>query len=851
MSTTTHRSPLSTLVLSTLATTLVAGAASAATLTVPAAFPTIQDAIDAAVAGDTVLVSPGVYAERIDFLGKDIVVKSTNPDDPTQTVIDANLGGTAVTIEGGVGRSTKLIGFTIRDGDATSGGGLSIEGSPTIRDCVIRFSSATSGGGAYVDGAPIFIDCDFIDNDATSGGAVSVNGDAEFESCRFLSNHATSGGALVVRGVVRIEDARFADNTATAASSISLVEGRATIDRSTFADPGETAIEASDEIIVANSLFSAGARALRTSSSQRPLVATVLNCTIVNQTLHAIDVLDGGNPTLLVVANSILVGNTNSITLPPAGGAAEVVNVGRSNVEGGWPGVGNIDVDPGFVDAAGGDFRLAEGSPCIDAGSNLLVPNTISMDLDRAKRFVNDVAVLDTGAGAGPVVDMGAYEAACEVRYVDADAVGGNNGSSWANAYVDLQSALDEAATTPLDYILVAEGTYQPDRGTGDRTRAFTLVDGTKVIGGFAAIETDISEREPLVHQTVLSGAIGGSGTADNSYNVVVAANCSSETALVGFIVQKGNADGAAGFLGMGGGILVVGGAPRIGECWIRQNLSANMGAGLFASNSDVVVERCRFNLNEATNAGGAMAFSGGQPTVVNTLVHGNTSTGNGAVSFIANSFGTLINCTIAGNTATAAPCGGVYVAPPSSLFMRNAISWGNSGTAAGLEPRQVSAPGFLDIGASNVQGWTGGLGGPLNTGLNPQFVLPFGVDGVAGNADDDYRLQTTSPALDSAISLVLPPSQHPLDLDGKSRFVDAPFAFNAGVGPIAFLDRGAYELNPPSCTGDLDGNQQVDAADLALLLGAWGGSGAADLDGSGTVDAADLAIMLGAFGGC
>lgn len=55
----------------------------------------------------------------------------------------------------------------------------------------------------------------------------------------------------------------------------------------------------------------------------------------------------------------------------------------------------------------------------------------------------------------------------------------------------------------------------------------------------------------------------------------------------------------------------------------------------------------------------------------------------------------------------------------------------------------------------------------------------------------------------------------------------------------------------PPACLGDLDGNLVVDAADLAILLGQWAGSGAADLDGSGLVDAADLAILLGAWGPC
>ncbi len=54
-----------------------------------------------------------------------------------------------------------------------------------------------------------------------------------------------------------------------------------------------------------------------------------------------------------------------------------------------------------------------------------------------------------------------------------------------------------------------------------------------------------------------------------------------------------------------------------------------------------------------------------------------------------------------------------------------------------------------------------------------------------------------------------------------------------------------------PTCLGDLDASGTVDAADLAVLLGQWGGAGAADLNASGTVEGGDLAILLGAWGGC
>jgi hypothetical protein len=81
------------------------------------------------------------------------------------------------------------------------------------------------------------------------------------------------------------------------------------------------------------------------------------------------------------------------------------------NVEGGWEGEGNIDADPLFVDPDNDDYRLAAGSPGIDAGDNTAVPLEITTDLDGNPRFHDDLGSPDTGiVDARPPVDMGAYE---------------------------------------------------------------------------------------------------------------------------------------------------------------------------------------------------------------------------------------------------------------------------------------------------------------------------------------------------------------------------------------------------------------------------------------------------------
>jgi hypothetical protein len=86
--------------------------------------------------------------------------------------------------------------------------------------------------------------------------------------------------------------------------------------------------------------------------------------------------------------------------------------VSYSDVEGGWPGYGNIDADPRLVDPDVDECHLLPGSPCIDAGDNTALPADVTTDLDGNPRFVNVPCVADTGnpPGADAIVDMGAFE---------------------------------------------------------------------------------------------------------------------------------------------------------------------------------------------------------------------------------------------------------------------------------------------------------------------------------------------------------------------------------------------------------------------------------------------------------
>ncbi len=317
------------------------------------------------------------------------------------------------------------------------------------------------------------------------------------------------------------------------------------------------------------------------------------------------------------------------------------------------------------------------------------------------------------------------------VRYVNGSAGGLNNGTTWDNAYTDLQSAL--AVAVGGDEIWVAAGTYRPT-STADVTKSFTLVAGAFVYGGFNGKETLRIQRNWAQNPTILSGALSGGA---HSYHVVRGATGGT---IDGFTIRDGNANGPV--LDAGGG-------------------------GMIDLNTASIIMNCKFINNSASIAGGGLLCYNNvtAASVTNCLFTGNTS-GNLGGGFYSDLINVSINnCTFSKNTAVTG--GGVY-RNGGGLTLSNCILWGDTGGEAGNAPA---------IGFSDVQG---GFAGPLVINLDPQFV-----NAAAG----DFHLQVTSPCIDAAIGPVAPL----LDLDGNGR-VDVPSIPNTGVGPIAYFDIGAYE---------------------------------------------------------
>ncbi len=365
-----------------------------------------------------------------------------------------------VVFSSGVNPATVLDGFTITAGDAGfggSGGGMSNEGgSPTLSNLFFSGNMTDSfagiGAGMYNSGgSPILLNVTFNNNSAalvfgSGGGLYSENGSPILMNVTFINNIAASGGGgmATIGGNPTLTDVVFRGNSSPFGSGSGLYNagGNPTLTNIIFSGNFDGGMDnQGGSPTLTNVIFSENTDGGLFNAGGSP--------TLINVTFHANDGLlgggmynnadptltnitfsgntaesgggiynDGGSPTL---TNVILWGNTaitgtqihNTSSLTPTISYSDIQGSGGSGP--GWDtslgidGGGNIDADPIFVEIACIGLHLGAVSPAIDAGDNLSV--TVSTDLDGNPRFVDIPSVPDTGNGAPPIVDMGAYEA--------------------------------------------------------------------------------------------------------------------------------------------------------------------------------------------------------------------------------------------------------------------------------------------------------------------------------------------------------------------------------------------------------------------------------------------------------
>ncbi len=750
---------------------------------VPLDFDNIQAAIDDANDGDLVFVSDGIYVgdgnRDIDFAGKAIVVRSENG--PTNCIIDcrgsADEQHMGFLFRSGEGPNSILDGFTITNGHHEEAGAIlctyvHINGfrpsNPTLINCVITNNRGTYAGAIRCGSGcePVISNCVISDNIGAYTGGISYADESRptISNCIVRSNSGSSGGGIRTGGARchgTIRNCVISGNSATG--------GTAGVHWWSYGGSVE-----------------------------------ITNCTIVgneDELWTGGIVIGGGGGTTGVITNCIVWGNRGlgwplaQIYLWPGADPPTTAEVTYCDVEGGWPGEGNIDADPLFVDADGAvDLHLLGGSPCLDAGDNSAVPVWMTKDVEGNPRIVN--GIVDMGAYEGPnqglvvrplsvtvgegqtstftvalsMAPGGSVEVTSAVTsgdpdivlasgavvtfdssnydqprtvtlsaaededfengsalvtvnapsfhsitvyitesendhtlYVDANAPGANTGTSWADAFNNLQDALAAAAANPhISEILVAQGIYRPDQGvgqmSGDREASFGLVNGVYLKGGYAGCgEPDPNARDIELYETILSGDLDGNDIdvndpcdllteatrSENSYHIItwIGVAChepESNTLIEGFTVSGGNANGESSWpdeWSCGGGLYNYSGkAPMITKCKFTGNSASNNGGGILGWQGRIVnclitknaagwnggglsqcsglIKDCTISSNFATYRGGGYEMWEGDTHFHNCTFSNNTADTEGGGMFFADAEPRLSNCTFSGNVA-------------------------------------------------------------------------------------------------------------------------------------------------------------------------------------------------------
>lgn len=647
--------------------------------------------------------------------------------------------------------------------------GARILGAGTVARCVI--TGCDNSGVRLVDGG-LVSDCVISGNSASSGsgGGVHVDGGgATLRNCLIVGNSAPSGTG-------------WGGGLYFGSGSVS------------------TESVAENCTLVSNFAFDSGG-GIRVYNS--PPV-TLRNCIV-----HGNRALNNGDNAFgsFQVYNTIL---------------APVVTSGGTS----------IDVDPQFMDAASGDYRLRPGSPAIDAGATRPWMTGASLDLAGDPRT----------DGSAP--DMGAFE--YQTVPLDCALQPDRRAAFTPNASVQFSASVRGTDADDLIYAWDFDGDGETDllgaehdRPTHVYAEAGTWAVGLTVSNATGAAATYVYEQAVKTSPSVLYASLGGGAAEAHPYDSWEKAASSIQAAIdaaaSGAVVRvssevhplaatieirdgvtlRGDAgavlDGQAtvpclyvehpaavvegftlksGANGLGGGAyLYWGGTLRdcvVESCTTPGSLSAAAG-GVYATGSRCLVAHSKLRNNSGGHLGAGGAVMNRNAVIRNCLVYGNwtrSGSSRNAGGVILLNGAVMESCTVVGNESFGATgAGGVYSQQGIRGKMVDSIVYFNRHDA-GLN--HDVANGFLSDSVNNIVGSLASVDILGAMTVDPEFRqngAGYGETHQPGN----YRPCYDSPAVDAGATLGWMAGA--VDLDGNERIVDGA------------VDIGAFEVQPPQAT--------------------------------------------------
>ena len=553
---------------------------------VPADYSTIQAGIDAAVAGNTVLVAPGTYTgdgnRNIDLKGKPILLQSENID-PTSCIIDLQgLNNRGFYIKHDETSNTVIAGFTVRNSNYQYwGGAMKLSNcSLVITNCIFENNSADNAGAMYITSdfqdIPRINNCIFRNNTAEwyGGGVQVTKAKPIFTNCLFYGNMAKDGGGLEAHGgypEATLINCTFSGNTA---------------------DPNR--------------------------GSGIYCVSTTMNLT-----------------------NCLIWGNTtDNLKWVTVEATADYCNIQQDS--GTYPGTGNINADPLFTTGPKGDYylqQLATGdpqdSPCVDTGST--AATAICFTGFSGNICMNELSTQIDMAGDTEQVDIGFHywslpgeTTPTPVFTATPTATSIPQVLHVPEEYTRIQTAINAASNG--DIVMVGNGTWS---GPGNRELDFAGKNLTLrskagpeycILNGdnaYPAIVFDDGESANAVVQgftfTNCANTQGGAISIDHADPVII--DC---------IFTDNNASAE------GGAVAAMFSESAIYNCVFTRN-NAPSGGAVYAErgSNPVFMINCLFDSNTAINGGAVFGTNTARITMTNCTLSANSATSSGGALFL------------------------------------------------------------------------------------------------------------------------------------------------------------------------------------------------------------------------